>query len=281
MTVIMKLVTTFAIIFIGTLSLGGHIVDAKEEKVISDDISSSTETVDERVVYIIRHGEKDYTRNTAKGNEAYKYACESEEGWGRAYHMLSVFGETNTKGFITPNALFSYDYYQTDCKTSRGYYRTQSTIAPLGFYLGIDINNVTGSFPELCGYSSDNPDDKCHPPVKGESVHDVGMCCNVAAAKAIKETLFSKQCGTEVKSVLASWEHANISFLAQALGAEEKIEWPNNEFDQVVAIYFDAKTEAYTRMEPKLWQGFKWLGPEKAHFFNREEFGSGEHANID
>jgi hypothetical protein len=42
-----------------------------------------------KVIYIIRHGEKVYMPSNLT---AYKYACESEQGWARAYNMLSVFG---------------------------------------------------------------------------------------------------------------------------------------------------------------------------------------------
>jgi len=281
MVMLTKLAMKIVILCIGSFSVvGRHVVDA----------ATTGPTDHEKVVYIIRHGEKIYTGDSKKEQEAYQRACESEEGWSRAYSLLHTFGTSNPQGFVTPQALFSYDYYQTDCRTSAGYYRTQSTIAPLGAMLGIDINNTTGSFPELCGYSYGADD--CKHPEKGKSVHAVGMCCNVAAAKAIKDVLFSKTCGNkgqeqctnEIRSVLVAWEHANIAFLAQALGGDATFSWPGWQFDQVVAIYFDTNTEAFTRMEPDLRQGFKWIGPNKAHLGSSvsdlEEFGPGEHPHV-
>ena len=63
--------------------------------------------------------------------------------------MPSVFGASPKEGFVTPGALFSFNYDDgdLDCRTSRGYYRTQSTVAPLGQALGLEINNQTGAKP--------------------------------------------------------------------------------------------------------------------------------------
>lgn len=140
------------------------------------------------VIYIICHGEKVYVPNNLN---AYKYACKSEQGWARAYNMLSVF-VPNQKNpvFCTPDALFSssYDDETIDCKTSRGYYRTQATtIAPLGKSLGVNINNTTGSKPDLCGFDPDEPTNKYHLPLPSKLSYDYGPCCNVGVAESIKQ----------------------------------------------------------------------------------------------
>eukprot|EP00584_Thalassiosira_punctigera_P020322 CAMPEP_0172554470 /NCGR_PEP_ID=MMETSP1067-20121228/54752_1 /TAXON_ID=265564 ORGANISM="Thalassiosira punctigera, Strain Tpunct2005C2" /NCGR_SAMPLE_ID=MMETSP1067 /ASSEMBLY_ACC=CAM_ASM_000444 /LENGTH=79 /DNA_ID=CAMNT_0013342849 /DNA_START=28 /DNA_END=263 /DNA_ORIENTATION=+ len=61
--------------------------------------SESANGDDTKVVYIIRHGEKVWMPSNAT---AYGYACESEQGWARAYNMPSVFGTPPKDGFVTP-----------------------------------------------------------------------------------------------------------------------------------------------------------------------------------
>jgi len=274
-------------LFIATLSsvhVVNHVEANGEEGVcLGDQKSMDDDSPKDKVVYIIRHGEKVYTQFNAT---AYHYACESQQGWARAYHLISVFGGgggSNSNNFRTPNALFSYNYDDSiNCRTSRGFYRTQATIAPLADYLGIDINNATGSYPTVCGYSFDNPDDNCHPTVVGGSTNGFGMCCNTAAAAVIKSTLFnSLQCGNEVNAVLASWEHANIFYLAEALGANTTgLVWAGTQFDTVLALHFDATTHEFIRMDHSLTQGFKWIGPTENSTV-AVSFGPGEYPGID
>lgn len=241
---------------------------------LQSEISDSDGT---KVVYIIRHGEKIWMPSN---KTAYSYACESEQGWARAYNMPSVFGTPPMEGFLTPGALFSYNYDDgdLDCRTSRGYYRTQSTVAPLGQALGLEINNQTGSKPDLCGKELGSSDsDDCHLPSEG-TAHDFGPCCNSAAASAMKTRLFGGDADT--RAVLAAWEHAKIAYLVSALaGSEVSITWPSTQFDQVIAVYFDAVTEDFMRIDQDLYQGFEWIGPTEASTVDYS-FGPGEHPDV-
>lgn len=211
--------------------------------------------------YDIPQSTKQYDKSLTDAAFAYKHACESEQGWGRAYHLISVFGnDNNPNTFRVPNALFSYNYDDSvNCRTSRGHFRTQATIAPLAEYLGIHVNNSTGA-PPSCGYEQDNVEQNCHPPIKGKSVSDYGLCCNTVAAEKIMKTLFSN--GNQVHAVLAAWQHTNIHHLAFALGAPtENMKWDATDFDTVVALYFDVKTKKFIKFT-KAKQGFEWIGPE-------------------
>lgn len=218
-----------------------------------------------KVIYIIRHGEKVYD---AANETAYSYACESEQGWGRAYNLVSVFGQRPKPNFKTPQALYSFNYDDgdLDCRTGRGFYRTQATISPLGYYTGVPIDNTTGSKPDLCGANERGP---CHQPTANASVHDYGPCCNVAAAAAMK----AKLAEPGVNAILAAWEHANIAFLANALGATDSfcnaepscnLSWSDDEFDKVFALYYDDAGN-FRGINTNLYQEFFWLGPVQAH----------------
>merc|ERR1712161_71140 len=136
-----------SILFLVTFSLCVVDTNGEEQQVcLSAEGCDYTpdDNTDTKVVYIIRHGEKQYDKSLADAAFAYKHACESEQGWGRAYHLISVFGnDNNPNTFRVPNALFSYNYDDSvNCRTSRGYFRTQATIAPLAEYLGIHINHL-------------------------------------------------------------------------------------------------------------------------------------------
>ena len=120
----------------------------------------------EKVVYIIRHGEKHWD---PKNETAYKYACLSTKGYARADQLVSVFAGTKSTTsttspttaddndddddddthLITPNGLFSFNYDNNlDCRDeSNGVYRTQATLHPLSMALKIPVNNITGSKP--------------------------------------------------------------------------------------------------------------------------------------
>ena len=237
--------------------------------------SKSSDNDGTKVVYIIRHGEKVWMPSNTT---AYKFACESEQGWARAYNMPSVFGTPPKEGLVTPGALFSFNYDNGDfdCRTSRGYYRTQATIAPLGQVLDLEINNQTGSKPNLCGKTLDSLG--CHPPPPSGSPHDFGPCCNSAAADAMKASLFNGDADTT--SVLAAWEHSKINFLVDALaGKNIEVPWPGTQFDKIVAVYFDAVTEEFLRVDQDLFQGFEWIGPTEASTVDYS-FGPGEHPGI-
>lgn len=236
-----------------------------------------------------------------KQNEtAYKYACESQQGWARAYNMKSVFGY-HADIFETPNNLFSFNYDDEtiDCKTSRGWYRTQATIAPLGKALDLEINNTTGSKPDLCGLTMDSQNNDeypgynttCHKPFPLDSTHDYGPCCNVQGALAIKSLLFPADGSKGVDTVLASWEHANIKFLANDLAMTDdvckhedpaicSIDWDGTNFDKVWALYFDKDTQEFVKIDTNLAQGFVWIGPEEPSFVDYS-LGPGEKPDID
>ena len=121
----------------------------------------SKNAIVEKIVYIIRHGEKHWD---PKNETAYKYACLSKKGYARANRLVSVFADaesTTTTSpttddnnnddnlLITPNGLFSFNYdNDLDCRdVSDGIYRTQATLHPLSNALQIPVNNITGSKP--------------------------------------------------------------------------------------------------------------------------------------
>ena len=108
-------------------------------------------------------------------------------------------------------------------------------------------------------------------------MHDFGSCCNSAAAAAMKASLFDDD---STGAVLAAWEHANIAYLVSALaGSEIDIDWSSTEFDKVIAVYFDAETEDFLRIDEDLYQGFEWIGPTDASTVDYS-FGPGEHPDI-
>ena len=179
----------------------------------------------DKIVYIIRHGEKIFEPNN---ESAFDYACLSEKGWARAYNLRSVFGPRPQPPFQTPDTLFAGDYANTvDCRDHNGWYRTQATIAPLAARgpssLGLPILNRSGWGPGACA----EPVDNCphREPAEGGEAHGFGVCCNAAAATAIRERLREER----VNVILVCWEHTNIPVLAEALGvpkAELAQGWP-------------------------------------------------------
>jgi hypothetical protein len=259
----------------------------------------------EKVVYIIRHGEKIYRPSN---ETAYKYACLSQEGYSRAYNLVNVFGDSgNSKhGLRTPGALFSFNYDNggLDCQTPRGYYRTQATLVPLAASLGLEIDPRYGAKADLCGRSITNnhsdPGSVCHFPKPGGSPHDFGPCCNGAASKAIQEKLFGtnnnnnkKNNDNAVDTVLVAWEHANVPYLIDVLvrGDDDNKDddkndthvfddWSNKEFDIVVALYFDARSRKFKRIDTTLRQGFEWIGPKTASV-DDASYGLGEMPGVD
>jgi hypothetical protein len=121
----------------------------------------SKNAIVEKIVYIIRHGEKHWD---PKNETAYKYACLSKKGYARANRLVSVFADAESttttspttddnnnddNHLITPNGLFSFNYdNDLDCRdVSDGIYRTQATLHPLSNALQIPVNNITGSKP--------------------------------------------------------------------------------------------------------------------------------------
>jgi hypothetical protein len=124
-----------------------------------------------------------------------------------------------------------------------------------------------------------------------EPTQDFGPCCNVGAAEAIRQELFSDD--NKINTILASWEHANIAFLANALdayGCKNKttgVTIPNcsldcsrDDFDSVYALYFDKDTREFVKIETNLVQGFDWIGPTEASTVEYS-FGPGELPGID
>jgi hypothetical protein len=216
-----------------------------------------------KVVYVIRHGEKQFD---PANHTAFDYACLSEKGWARAYNLKSVFGPRPMPPFRTPDALFSANYgNDIDCRDAHGFYRTQATLAPLAAAspggLGLLIDNTTGWLADLC--AREERDESCvHDSTPGAEPHDFGTCCNAAAARAILAKLAEPQ----IRSVLVCWEHLNIQYLVAALGATAVLpRWPHTEFDRVYALYY-RPYGGFVRIDTFLRQGFTaddadYLGP--------------------
>mmetsp|Transcript_21338 Transcript_21338/g.49041 ORF Transcript_21338/g.49041 Transcript_21338/m.49041 type:complete len:287 (-) Transcript_21338:208-1068(-) len=252
----------------------------------------------EKVVYIIRHGEK-LKPDVPVPPQGYQ--CLSEKGWARAYNLKSVFGARPMAPFRTPEALFSADYGEPfDCRDSHGWYRTQQTISALAAPgpggLNLTIDNSTGFLPNLCGQGVSPavteaidlaitglekflPDEgvaeRLLEFVRAEvdgiklgwcapyGVLGDGTCCNSDAAEKIKAKL------EDVDVILVAWEHVNIQWLAKELGAPKTAVidgkcgqeecWPGDDYDRVYALYYDASGR-YLRIETDLAQGFTTNG---------------------
>lgn len=223
-----------------------------------------TASEETRVVYLMRHGEKTFNK---RNKTAYLYACLSEKGWARAYNLKALFGPQPSPPFRTPSALFAGNYSNpSDCRDEHGWYRTQTTIAPLAAAspggLDLPVESGTGWLPTLCAAEERG---HCRQAAKsGSSPHDYGVCCNTAAARRVKERLAQHGVG----AVLVVWEHANIGYLAEELGAPaHELAWPDPEFDLIFALHFRPSGE-YLRLE-RLYQGFThhtqgYLGPQES-----------------
>mmetsp|Transcript_34462 Transcript_34462/g.110105 ORF Transcript_34462/g.110105 Transcript_34462/m.110105 type:complete len:200 (+) Transcript_34462:3-602(+) len=162
----------------------------------------------------MRHGEKTFNK---RNKTAYLYACLSEKGWARAYNLKALFGPQPSPPFRTPSALFAGNYSNpSDCRDEHGWYRTQTTIAPLAAAspggLDLAVESGTGWLPTLCAAEERG---HCRQAAKsGSSPHDYGVCCNTAAARRVKERLAQHGVG----AVLVAWEHANIGLPLAAEG---------------------------------------------------------------
>ncbi|EOD32166.1 hypothetical protein EMIHUDRAFT_352658 [Emiliania huxleyi CCMP1516] len=145
-----------------------------------------TASEETRVVYLMRHGEKTFNK---RNKTAYLYACLSEKGWARAYNLKALFGPQPSPPFRTPSALFAGNYSNpSDCRDEHGWYRTQTTIAPLAAAspggLDLAVESGTGWLPTLCAAEERG---HCRQAAKpGSSPHDYGVCCNTAAARRVK-----------------------------------------------------------------------------------------------
>ena len=219
-----------------------------------------------KVVYIIRHGEKAFDPDN---RPAFDYACLSEKGWARAYNLRSVFGPRPQPPFQTPDALFAGNYANSiDCRDENGWYRTEATIGPLAASgpssLGLPVDNRSGFGPGACAA----PADECPhvEPSEGGTAHGFGVCCNAAAAAAIRTKLHEPS----VATVLVCWEHTNIPVLASALGVPRHLlegGWPDSDYDRVYALRFTS-TGQWLHIDTGLSQGFtdrdeRWLGPSR------------------
>jgi len=245
----------------------------------------------QKIVYIIRHGEKHRDPNNAT---AYLYACLSDKGYERADHLIETFITQNTQNLIVPAALFSFNYDNgdVDCRDPIDHiYRTQATLRPLGKVLDITIDNLRGAKPDLCGSGTiedrigiTDSDTKLidynhkvcdHPKMTG-SVHDFGNCCNLEAAEAIRRQLFVDP--TTSSSVFVAWEHANIGYLAESLmidtmddyeqqvigsylstnpAFQEMMYWPDSNFDEILTMWFDPITQKFLKIDTDSYvQGF-------------------------
>ena len=243
-------------------------------------------------IYIIRHGEK-----FAAGS-GYPYtndfACLSEKGWARAYNLKSVFGKN---GWLpAPDALYSANYFDSDeCRDEHGWYRTQQTIsavaqsAPGG--LGLRIDNSTGFHPRLCG-SKVHPSSPWADELPASLVSEsgtcfpygmcgrskwgngsypcpdpnAGMCCNLAAARA----MLTKLAEPGINTLLVAWESLNSVWLARALGVQppelvHRWNFHENEFDRIYALTYEWTNERLRLVSfETLLQGFDSLGNARA-----------------
>jgi len=115
----------------------------------------STTVPADKVIYVIRHGEK--VDGNAEEGQLNKYnQCLSQQGWMRAYNLKSVFGAAPVAPFRTPDYIFSANYQEPlECRDTNGFYRTQQTVSALADDaaggLGLRIDNTTGFMPSLCG----------------------------------------------------------------------------------------------------------------------------------
>jgi len=239
---------------------------------------------DAKVVYIIRHGEKVYdTLNIT----AYKYACLSEQGWARAYHLNYVFGNVdghNPDDIQSPDTMFAFNYDNDDldCRSRAGdkgdrsqhrMYRTEGLIAPLGQKLGVTTLNQYGSKPDLCSEAHQGP---CHEAALPHQPHDFGVCCNTGAAYEIKQHLKEGS-----KSILVSWEHANIVYLVKELGYPGQLPyWPDIQYDIIYALYYDPHTLEFMTIDTNLYQHFHWMGPSVPHHHDQKANMLGEKPGI-
>jgi len=237
---------------------------------------------DAKVVYIIRHGEKVYdTANIT----AYKYACLSEEGWARGYHLNYVFGNVdghNPDDIKSPDTMFAFNYDNgdLDCRSRAGdtgegppMYRTEGLIAPLGAQLGVSTFNQYGSKPDLCEEAHRGA---CHEAALPKQPHDFGVCCNTGAAYAIKQALNDGS-----NSILMSWEHANIVYLVKELGYPGELPyWPDIQYDIIYALYYDPHTLEFMTIDTDLYQHFHWMGPSVPHHHDQKANMLGEKPGI-
>jgi len=93
-----------------------------------------------------------------------------------------------------------------------------------------------------------------------------GTCCNQAAA----ESILSKLKEVSVQTILISWEHINIQWLAHSLGApKDKVVnafcpdrkcWPDEKYNIIYALHYN-KYGQFLDIETNLDQGFEWIGP--------------------
>eukprot|EP00316_Scyphosphaera_apsteinii_P005452 CAMPEP_0119326698 /NCGR_PEP_ID=MMETSP1333-20130426/69088_1 /TAXON_ID=418940 /ORGANISM="Scyphosphaera apsteinii, Strain RCC1455" /LENGTH=267 /DNA_ID=CAMNT_0007335079 /DNA_START=67 /DNA_END=870 /DNA_ORIENTATION=- len=103
-----------------------------------------------------------------------------------------------------------------------------------------------------------------------------GMCCNKAAAEVIRAKLVQKG----VNTILVSWEHVNIQWLAVALGAPKakvldvectkasggKVKecWDGDDYDIIYELRYSADGLGNPiAVNTHMHQGFEWIGGQK------------------
>ena len=181
-------------------------------------------------IYVIRHGEKTYNpyRETMQ-----TLACLSQIGWGRAYNLgCGIFGRPARGGFDTPDYLFASPYRPINCRDEHGWYRTQQTISVVAYQLGFEVdtsvsflanNPAFPNGPSYCDVNVGMHGCQTYGTDMGDGTHawEAGMCCSpVAAAKMLEKMVAT----SAVNTILVSWEHVNIQWLAQALAEPHDIE---------------------------------------------------------
>jgi len=108
----------------------------------------------DKIIYIVRHGEK-IDGNFDQKELQHEAQCLSEKGWARSYNLKSVFGTKHSSArndLKKPEAIFSCNYAEPlDCRDRNGMFRTQQLVAAVAHGLNLPVDNSTGFIPSLCG----------------------------------------------------------------------------------------------------------------------------------
>ncbi len=179
-------------------------------------------TSSNRIIFIIRHGEKPGDPPPPHGvdragnqNQATDEHCLIPKGWQRAGALVSFFAPFDghlRRGIATPSELISPGY-QADTPN----HRTHQTIYPLSKRLGIDIDTSHQEGGE----------------------HHLG-------------TLLAKNTAGGV--TLVCWEHQRLPTIATAIAPHAKIAttWPDDRFDVVWSFAYDGSDYIFTQVPQML-----------------------------
>eukprot|EP00316_Scyphosphaera_apsteinii_P021095 CAMPEP_0119310160 /NCGR_PEP_ID=MMETSP1333-20130426/17850_1 /TAXON_ID=418940 /ORGANISM="Scyphosphaera apsteinii, Strain RCC1455" /LENGTH=371 /DNA_ID=CAMNT_0007314289 /DNA_START=81 /DNA_END=1193 /DNA_ORIENTATION=- len=113
--------------------------------------------------------------------------------------------------------------------------------------------HVRGFGPQKCDKNGKNCD--------LETRDDDGTCCNADAAHKMLKKLKQQ----DVNTILVGWEHGNINWLAAALSYQDYTTfmktaavWPDEDYDRVYALHYDAQSLEFKGIETQLQQGFDY-----------------------